>query len=291
MWSSIIFIIINDLPKSLNYSKVSLYADDTVIYVTESDIKLAENLLQQDLNSLQNWCNMNKLTINCKKTKYCVYGMRSIVKKSKAQNLVLSLNNQILDRVCSYKYLGFALDEHLNFNKHIKDMKQLITHKLYLLSKIRRYITFEASINIFKTMVLSLIEYGDIIYNGTMQNNLNDIDKLFYRGLRICVNANNYVSKQELCAMCKISTLEKRHDCHLMLFMHKQSLKECLLKKKIRETRMHSAPVFNTYKPNNEKSRNNIIYKGAIEWNNLPANVRNLNFNDFKSLQKKNLKL
>ena len=61
-------LYINDLPKSLNYSKVSLYADDTVIYVTESDIKHAENLLQQDLNSLQTWCNMNKLTINCKKT-------------------------------------------------------------------------------------------------------------------------------------------------------------------------------------------------------------------------------
>ena len=90
--------------------------------------------------------------------------MRSAVKKSKTQNLVLSLNNQILDKVCSYKYLGFALDEHLNFNKHVSDMKQLITHKLYLVSKIRRYITVEASINIFKTMILSVIEYGNIIY-------------------------------------------------------------------------------------------------------------------------------
>ena len=96
-------LYINDLPKSMRFSKVSLYADDTVIYVTESDIKNAENRIQQDLNLLQNWCNMNKLTINCKKTKYYVYGMRSSVKKSKAQYLVLSLNNQILERVCSYK--------------------------------------------------------------------------------------------------------------------------------------------------------------------------------------------
>ena len=154
--------------------------------------------------------------------------MRSIVKKIKAQNLVFSLNNQILERVCSYKYLGFALDEHLNFNKHIKDMKELISHKIYILSKIRKYITFEASIYIFKTMILSLIEYGDIIYNGTTQSNLDDIEKLFFRGLRICLNANNYVSKPDICALCKISILEKRHDCHLMLFMHKQSHIECL---------------------------------------------------------------
>ena len=120
---------------------------------------------------------------------------------------------------------------------------------------------------------------------------MDDIEKLYFRGLRICLNANNYVSKPDICALCKISILEKIHDCHLMLFMHKQSHKECLLKKKIRETRMHSAPVFSTYKPNNEKARNNIMYKGAIEWNNLPADVRNLNFNDFKSLQKRNLRL
>ena len=170
-------------------------------------------------------------------------------------------------------------------------MKQLISHKLYLLSKIRRYITVEASINIFKTMILSLIEYGDIIYNGTPHSNLNDIKKLFYRGLQICVNADNHIPKPDLCTLCKISTLEKRHNCHLLLFMHKQSFNENPLKKKTRATRLQMAPVFNTYKPNNEKSHKNVLYRGAIEWNALPANVRNLDFKDFKCLQKKNLKL
>ena len=111
-------LYINDLPQILNYTHVSLYADDTVIYIHDSDAIHACNLLQHDLTTLQNWCNMNKLTINCNKTKFCIYGMRSLVKKSKSQNIVLSLNNQILEQVCSYKYLGFALDEHLNFNRH-----------------------------------------------------------------------------------------------------------------------------------------------------------------------------
>ena len=177
-------LYINDLPNILKNLQVSLYADDTVIYTSNSDVAQACNLLQQDLDLLQYWCEINKLTINCKKTKFCIFGMQSIVKKSKAQKIVLSLNNQILDKVCSYKYLGFALDEHLNFNKHISDLKQLVSHKLYLISKIRRYITDEASINIFKTMVLSIIEYCVIIYNGTSATNLFDVEKLFFRGLR-----------------------------------------------------------------------------------------------------------
>ena len=104
-----------------------------------------------------------------------------------ALDTVLSLNNNILDRVSSYKYLGFILDEHLHFNTHISELCDLVTHKLYLLSRIRKFLTTQACITIFKTMVLSVIEYGDIIYSGTSECNLNKIDKLFYRGLRICM--------------------------------------------------------------------------------------------------------
>ena len=50
---------------------------------------------------------------------------------------------------------------------------------------------------------------------------------------------------------------------------------------------MHSAPVKNIYKQNNERVRNNILYRGAIEWNGLPAKVRILDFKDFKSLLKR----
>ena len=68
--------------------------------------------------------------------------------------------------------------------------------------------------------------------------------------------------------------LEKRQLCHLMLFMRKQKSNEKLLKQNTRNTRMHAAPVFVKYKPNNEKVKNNILYRGAIEWNALDPNIR-----------------
>ena len=150
-----------------------------MIYISHHDYENAVALINTDLASVHTWCDSNKLTINCKKTKYCIYGTRSFVRKGKMLDMEISLNNQILEKVCSYKYLGLILDEHLNNNKHIKEMNKLISHKLYLLSKIRKYITEYACINIFKTMILSVIEYCDIIYAGTSQGNLSDIDKLF----------------------------------------------------------------------------------------------------------------
>ena len=71
MWS--IFI--------LNY-KVSLSADDTVLYYSSTNIDQGFNkIVQEGLLLLSKWCNHNKLTIHCTKTNDCVYGMQWIVKK------------------------------------------------------------------------------------------------------------------------------------------------------------------------------------------------------------------
>ena len=215
--------------------------------------------------------------------------MRSSVKKSKTKDISLSLNTDILDRVCSYKYLGFILDDHLNFNKHILELCNLVSHKLYLLSKVRKYLTMEACITVFKTMVLSIIEYGDIIYAGSSHGNLRKIDKLFYRGLRICIGPNRHLSENELCNECSIATLKNRRQTHLLVFMCKEKGNESMLKKPARSTRLHMAPVFWHFKPNNEKARKNVIYRGAIEWNAQTANVRNMELTDFKLMQKREM--
>ena len=276
-------LYINDISKVLENCKVSLYADDTVLYFSAPTVENAIPIVQQDLYKLSEWCNKNRLTINCNKTKYCVYGMRSIVKKSRNIDIILSLNGTVLEKVCSYKYLGFILDDQLNFNKHISETSKIVNHKLYLLSRIRKYLTKNACINIFKTMVLSLIEYGDIIYEGTALKNLDKLNKLFYRGLRICDNSNNKVSKDVLCNDSHISTLEKRRELHMLLFMHKQLDNDELLKQANIRTRLHQAPVFKLYKPNTEKARQNIFYRGALLWNARSANDRNSDFKTFKA--------
>ena len=164
-----------------------------------------------------------------------------------------------------------------------------ITHKLYLISNVRKYITTEACITIFKTMILALFEYGDIIYSGTSCENLKKIDKLFYRGLRICTGSQIAYNKFELCNTCKIAPLKHRRHMHLLLFMHRHKEIENLLKKTTINTRLHMAPVFWYYKPNNEKAKQNVMYRGALEWNTLSANDRNLEYTEFKLLQKREI--
>ena len=70
----------------------------------------------------------------------------------------------------------------------------------------------------------------------------------------------------------------------MLLFMHKQTHIENLLKKSRFRTRLHQAPVFKLCKPNNEKVKQNVFYRGALAWNGLPACDRNKSFKDFKNI-------
>ena len=67
-------IYINYISRVVSDSKISMYADDTVVYISHSNLDIAITLLQSDLNTVYTWYNSNKLTINCTKTKYCLLG-------------------------------------------------------------------------------------------------------------------------------------------------------------------------------------------------------------------------
>ena len=64
----------------------------------------------------------------------------------------------------TYKYLGITADQTLNSNPHLNQIIKTISYKLSLLSKLKTYITMEAAIQVYKSMVIPYFDYCDIIY-------------------------------------------------------------------------------------------------------------------------------
>ena len=215
-----------------------------------------------------------------------VYGTKCKVKK--ARNLRFALNGDDLSRVPYYKYLGVFLDTNLNFNKHVDVSKKLICHKLYMMSKIRKSINEFTATRIFQSMIAPLIDYGDIVYSGTNNKNLDKLQSLQNRGLRVCINENQSFSIDDLHQRCKIPNLKDRRSYNMRKYMFRQKDNvEIVVQREIR-TRRHDAVIYETCRPNLEKYKKGTIYRGILEWNNLDVNVRNIeSFNEFKTLQKK----
>ena len=61
--------------------RISLFADDTVVYTSSPSESNALQHMQTGIDNFVNWCDKNKLTVNIEKTKYMGFGNVKCFKK------------------------------------------------------------------------------------------------------------------------------------------------------------------------------------------------------------------
>ena len=80
----LLFILyLNDLPRVVKHCKISLYADDTCVYIASKGPQQLEEMLNEDLSSMCKWFSHNELLLNAKKCKLILFGTKKTVKYSK----------------------------------------------------------------------------------------------------------------------------------------------------------------------------------------------------------------
>ena len=282
-------VYINDLESQLIDVKFQLYADDTVVYLSGKNIRWVTDNLQASIDKFINWCEVNQLTINTKKTKVMILGSRYMIKKANNFGVNMMINNENLQTVPTYKYLGVHLDQTLSLEYHVKSVVKNISHKLYVFSKIRRFLSEKAALDIYKTMILPYFDYGDVIFMFSNENLLRKLDRLHIRGLKISKKILSTIDESDLLKSSNLSNLRNRRTVHLRNFLfNRKHLCETIENRNEQIcTRNNDGPLFHIEKPNCESFRRNVCYSGYIEWNKLDLNIRKIeNIFDFKKIQK-----
>ena len=159
-----------------------------------------------------------------------------------------------------------------------------------MLSKVRRYINTETSIKLYKSMIMPIMDYDDIVYSGASENLLDKLQKIQNRALRICLNVHYYLPVINLHQESNIPKLIARCIAHLNNYMFlRKSDPEIVVQRNIR-TRKFEAAVLETVRPNIEKYKMGTIYRGILQWNALDAIPRNTeDYLSFKDVQKKRM--
>ena len=80
-----------------------MYADDTELHYSDSDLSVVENALQTDADNVSKWLVVNRLKLNVSKSLCMLIGS---CQRASGLNLTISLDGAILKQVCSTKYLG-----------------------------------------------------------------------------------------------------------------------------------------------------------------------------------------
>ena len=264
-------IYANDINKIIKSCKVALYADDTVLYTASANFNRSVGKIQSDMNALSQWCNLNGIRMNTEKTKLMVFGNTTKVKK--LPTFEVQVNGEPLIMTNCYKYLGVALDGQLNYNLHVQNIIARVSLKLRQFKRMRYFLDVRAATLVYKNMILPIMEYGDIFLVGATVENKKKLQVLQNKGLRCAFMRDHETSVEELHRLAKLQKLKVRRDQHLLSYMFDQACTGKHLKKRRLtgvKTRSQNKKLLHLCKPNTEKFKKSLAYRGPRRWNSLP---------------------
>ena len=155
-----------------------LYADDVQLYTSfdpssQSSIDHALSSLALCISDIQSWMMCNMLQLNREKTEFFVAASSHI--KNQMPAVKLQVGNETIEPSEKVRNLGVIFDTSMTMCNQISCLSRNITFHLRNISRIRRFLDFDSCNDIIRSLILSRLDYGNVLLLGT---NSTDISRL-----------------------------------------------------------------------------------------------------------------
>ena len=178
-----LFILyVNDICNVSSLLRFVLFADDTNIFLSGDDVKEISKTLSKQLDKLNSWFAVNKLSLNVSKTNYMIFGNKKI---DKYMNICVRINGLSIDRVYNTKFLWVMIDDKLNWKEHITMIQSKISKTTAIIYKASHVLTERALYILYCSLALPYMTYCVEIWGNTYRTNVLPVFLKQKRLLRI----------------------------------------------------------------------------------------------------------
>ena len=208
---------VNDLNYFIANTSLRLYANDTTQYASDVSPMVLQFVINSDLSVLSRWFRINFLQINTAKTQAIAIGPSSY-------QCEFHLNDSNVRTKDTLKILGVVLDcldSKLTFKAHIKEQLNKACTKASALRRIRKFISKDVLVRLYKAYVLPHLEYCSPLLLGAGNTETTKIETANYFILRTILGYSKSVSYDFLLKMADIKSLEKRRQFQSLVMLHR----------------------------------------------------------------------
>ena len=266
-------IYVNDLPNTCKLGQCLLYADDSVFLFESANATELQNVINHELPNICSWLQMNKLSLNTKKTVYQIYNnSRTSVK------IDVKLNNDPIEAAETVKYLGVIIDPHLKWNSHIDHLTMTISRNIGIINRAKFFLDSKLLSLLYNSLVFPYINYCCLVWGFTFPTSLHKIELLQKRVIRIIANQHRLAHTEPIFKSLKLLKVYDVAKQQVLLLMHK---KICLSLPPLLDE------LFKCTVPSNARTRNTkhffepftdklyrtrtVTWIGPRTWNNIIA--------------------
>jgi exonuclease III len=176
-------LMINDLSALSTHSKVLKYADDIILLFEfrPCDSQINIQKLSSDLSMITNYYEMNKLKINCSKSKFMVIGNSS-------DCLIELLQREGITFCDELTYLGFIIDSEMKLVSQVDKIAYSIGSAVNALRFLKQNLTIASLLKFFHGHIQSQIHYCAFALLRCRSIDIDRIQRLQSKALRIIYN-------------------------------------------------------------------------------------------------------
>lgn len=239
-------VLVSDISECVTAGNYHTYADDVQHLLTFKPEAATEafNTTNAVLDNIANYSTNNFLKLNTDKTKYIVIGSRGNLKILSEQELPpLQLNGDILEQKDNVKNLGIIFDQNMFWTNHINTIVGKAYGRLKQAYKFRKFLSLETRFTLVETYILSLFNYGDILFQNISGRLSNKIQRVQNSCMRFVFGLRKYDHISHCYEKNKTLNMENRRKLHALILMHKITLgiaPEYLSEKILRHQDLHN---------------------------------------------------
>ena len=210
----LLFILyINDITEDIQ-SLSRLFADDTSLSYSSSNINEIEQRLNSDIMKIYNWSTKWLVDFNPQKTKCMLFSTNQ--GNIKPQIL---FNNEDVEFVVNHKHLGVTFSSNCKWHFHIQNILKSTSGQLSMLRKFKIKLNRENLEKIYFTYIRPLLEYVCELWDGCTILDLNKIEQIQHEAARIVTGLPKFASIESLYFETGWEPLHsRRHSRKLNLF-------------------------------------------------------------------------
>ena len=97
---------------------------------------------------------------------------------------------RLVGRAYSWLRLLNTSELTLTFANHINSVLTTVAHKAYILGKMRKYLTIDVSLLIYKTVIMPYFDYADVVYSNAFKKDLDKLQRVPNRCLKTCLRVD-----------------------------------------------------------------------------------------------------
>lgn len=285
----LLFIIYtNDIYSCLKHSKIITFADDATLYVTgNSQTQLVTNL-ESDLDVISDWYTANGLCLNSTKTKCMLFRNKSVPLTEQLNPLKLC--DKIIPFVHETKFLGLTVDIHLDWGKHIHELNNTLSSKLYMLRMCKNLFSKNVQIKIYYSLFQSHLQFGVLLWGSATKTKLKPIIQKQKQALRAITKRNYSYSSNSMFVETRLLKLDDLFEFENLRLMYRRESETLpcpvadffIDNANNYETRYSLLPRTNPPRGRLANVLSSFLYQSPRLWNELPEASRGLSYPCFK---------